>query len=301
MSSQGHLRTHTVCHRPIFLIGSPRSGTSALAWSLAHHSNFWTSRECEAFFQLYGRGLVEQAFSAGRAGDSWFEEQGVSVYEFLQSLGIGISALFTGRSGGRRWVDQTPINTYMVDVWREMFPEGRFLHILREPTRVVRSMLRFGGELPEEARAQKVAAGELPPWAGDFALACRTWSECADLALDFCNRDSVRGMTVQLRDLSADPAQWFARIFAFLGERHEPSPAAFFASSRINSSFGPDRWGDPHRPTAPPDKSREELAEPSATWDEAQREIFLREIGPTLSRWELQDLEPWARTTTSRT
>lgn len=28
----------TICENPIFIIGSPRSGTSILAWSLAEHS-----------------------------------------------------------------------------------------------------------------------------------------------------------------------------------------------------------------------------------------------------------------------
>ena len=48
----------------MFVIGSPRSGTSVLPWSLAHHWDFWTSDETEFIFHLFARaGEVHQALS----------------------------------------------------------------------------------------------------------------------------------------------------------------------------------------------------------------------------------------------
>ena len=51
--------------------------------------------------------------------------------------------LLTRTSNGRRWIDQTPANTLVVDRLAEMFPGARFLHILRDGRRVVHSMINF--------------------------------------------------------------------------------------------------------------------------------------------------------------
>jgi hypothetical protein len=297
--SEHELRTVEVCDRPVFIIGSPRSGTSILAWSLAHHAQFWTSRECHAYFELFGGSRAEKAFAADSGPDSWFAEEGVSVYEYLISLGLGISALFTKRSGGLRWIDQTPANTYMVNTWREMFPNARFLHILRDPRRVVWSMMNFGGPLSSEDRAEKIASKALPAWSANFESACETWRDTVTVAMDFCSRDAERGMTVRLEDLVADPRKEFAEIFAFLDVDEQQEPAGFFASSRINSSFAPDRWGSPDLPALTSPDGDRGWRDSWEHWTDEQRAIFAREIGPVFERWGLSYPSLPALTTTS--
>src|SRR5262249_28161808 len=103
------LATVQVCPNPVFVIGSPRSGTSALAWALAQHSQFWTSGESHVLKVLFAGGWAEHAFERARKPPkSWFQNQHVGATEFVRFVGLGINALFTSRSRGRRWVDQTP-------------------------------------------------------------------------------------------------------------------------------------------------------------------------------------------------
>src|SRR5687767_476317 len=101
------------CQNPVFIIGSPRSGTTALAWSLAQHSELWTSNESDFLFYLLANQHVEKAFHRARdaVGDRWLKREGVEQKEFYAFLGLGLNALFTSRSGGKRWVDQTPLYT----------------------------------------------------------------------------------------------------------------------------------------------------------------------------------------------
>src|SRR4026208_856540 len=100
-----------ICPNPVFIIGSPRSGTSILAWSLAQHSQLWTSGEMHILFTMFGsqtftqRLQQEQAFPRG-----WFQKEAVGKSEFLGFLGLGLNALFTSRSEGKRWIEQTPVN-----------------------------------------------------------------------------------------------------------------------------------------------------------------------------------------------
>src|SRR5258708_38213495 len=97
-----------ICPNPVFIIGSPRSGTSVLAWSLAEHSQLWTSGESHILSYLYGSGQVDQALrKAMDIPNNWFQEEGVQRSELLASLGLGLNALFTSRSQNKRWVDQT--------------------------------------------------------------------------------------------------------------------------------------------------------------------------------------------------
>ena len=100
------------------------------------------------FFLLFGT-LVERAFERameipGRAG---FGVEDVSREEFLASVGMGINALITSRSGGRRWIDHTPLYTLIVDTLAEVFPGASFIHILRDGREVVHSMLDFADSI----------------------------------------------------------------------------------------------------------------------------------------------------------
>jgi hypothetical protein len=255
-----------ICPNPVFIIGSPRSGTSILGWSLAHHSRFWTSNESHILFDLYGDGHVNRAFQIAkkRHSNGWLNVQGVETAEYLQYAGLGLNALFTSRSEGKRWVDHTPLHTHMVETLGEMFPEAFFLHILRDGRSVVNSMVNFLDRSAGDDPA--------PAWV-DFTEACRTWRRYTEIAMDFGARNPTRCLTVVNEELVAEPVEGFRKILRFLDAPNEEGPANYFRTNRINSSFGAG--------------SREQAVRkrPSAPWrewDEKDRLTFYWEAGPTL-------------------
>ena len=83
-----------LCRNPIFVVGSPRSGTSVMSWALGHHSCLWTSRESELLFDLFGDKRADRAFAGSvlRADGTWMTENKVSRDEFLQYMSMGINA-----------------------------------------------------------------------------------------------------------------------------------------------------------------------------------------------------------------
>src|SRR5947209_3365345 len=112
-----------ICGRPIFVIGSPRSGTTILAWSLAQHSQLWTSDESQVLWDLFEGGRMEKNYQRlGRYDGSWLCKQNIAKEEFLSYLGLGLNAMFTSRSQGKRWVDQTPVYALLAPHLAQMFP-----------------------------------------------------------------------------------------------------------------------------------------------------------------------------------
>jgi GT2 family glycosyltransferase len=271
--SAGSLDLPEICPDPVFIIGSPRSGTSILAWSLAEHGELCTEAESDIFYYLLKDGALERAFetSVARADGSWLANHGVDLEQFLAHLGLGLNALLTGTAGGRRWVDQTPANTLVVDRLAEMVLGARFLHVLRDGRRVVHSMVNFDRTFgdPETIERMK-SAGRLPPWTTDFRDACRTWARFTRIASEFCRGNPERAFTVTNERLITDPDDALREVLEFLGVSYDPAPAAFLRTHRINSSFAPSgRSAD-----APPT-----LTEPWREWGPEQRHVFFEEAG----------------------
>ena len=257
----------------MFVVGSPRSGTTILAWSLARHSRLWTSEESDILFDLLGRGHFNKAFATARGrpgGIDWLKVHNIERKEFLGYLGLGLNALVTSRSEGRRWIDQTPRNTLILDVLPDLFPGARFLNLQRDGRRVVHSMIHFRDMLSPELDSEFVRNGRLPTWATDFRAACREWAKFAETANWFSMRHPDRFLTVRIEDVTAAPLDSFARIIAFLGEKDEVGPAEYFQSCRLNSSF----------PETTPNARG--AIEPWDVWSEEQKSVFLEEGGDTL-------------------
>lgn len=253
---------------PVFIIGAPRSGTTALARALGRHSRFYAGDETLFLLELFGDERAEKVHErwAGRPSSSWLRRENVSRERFLAALGQGLDSLFSSSTRGRRWVDHVPSHAMMADTIAGLFPAARFLHILRDGREVVNSMLNvpktLGGDLGERMRQAEF----LPGWTRDFRVACETWLGHVRAATDFERRNPGRCLTVRHRDLEADPAAAMAAVFRFLGAPDERRPAHFLRKGwRINSSFAPP-GGCPsveyRRPPA------------DAAWTDEQKAIF---------------------------
>jgi len=252
-----------ICPNPVFVIGSPRSGTTVLAASLATHSAFSAFGESQILSDLFADGRLDANYRrAGRPDGSWLIQRGVTRTEFLRYVGLGLNALFTHQSGGRRWVDQTPNYTLFVDTVAEMFPGAYFIHIVRDGHRVVHSMIHY--RLTAES------------WTKDFAEACRTWQRFVTAALDFDARYPGRCLTVVNEALTVRPQDNFQRILRFLDAAPESSPADFFTNNRIHSSF----------PLADAKNENEHSRpDPWQFWTPEQRTVFAELAGDCYERF----------------
>ena len=277
-----------LCPNPIFIIGSPRSGTSILAWSLAQHSQLWASGELHLIHGLFGTEAFDQRVRREQAlPEGFMEEERVDRAELLRYLGMGVNALITNRSGGKRWIEQTPLYAVMVDRLLEMFPGAYFLHILRDGRAVVNSMMNFSNALPDGQREILMREGWYPEWATDFATACSTWSSSVESAMDFSRLHPDRCLTISYRQLVGGPEEGFRAIARFLGVPQEDGPAEHFRTNRLHSSVIP-----PSEAGAPPPLA----SEPWLAWTPEQRRLFTEIAAPTLIRYGLasgEEIATW--------
>lgn len=259
-----------ICPRPIFLLGSPRSGTSIFAWALAEHSDLWVSGEIQLFFGLFNQGAVVPRLERElKLPNGWFSNEEVTAEEFLAALGTGLNMLLTSRSGGRRWIEQTPVHTLMAPNLAAMFPGAQFVHILRDGRNVVESMVEFENSLSPEEAADVRAIGLYPPWASDFEEACRTWKSSVEAALTLQETNPERCYSVRYEELSQKPEGVLAEVFQFLGLPDDQRSSARLRATRLHSSHSRLRWG----------RTGTDIWR---SWSAEQRSAFLRLAGELL-------------------
>jgi len=232
------LNLNNLCEKPIFIVGSPRSGSSILAYSLAAHDALWTSGESHFLWRMFGGSHIERHFKVVKEwpGGSWLADQNVSRSELFESIGLGINALFSSRSGGKRWIDQTPYYVYMLEQLGEMFPGAQFIHVLRDGREIVNSMIHYANALDEQSYGVHIGAGRLN-WSRNFSEACREWKSSVEAALAYQKRCPDRMITVRYDELCSEPEPTFSKLLNFLGLERDPRPAEYLRENRINSSF----------------------------------------------------------------
>jgi Sulfotransferase family len=160
-------------NKPIFVVGSPRSGTSILTWCLGRHPNMLALPESSWMGDLAIDLAICYQIGTARANLSVLSAMDVPREEFFASFGESINHLILShrkdlerkRAGPSRagtssvpsafkrtdskyeakarWVDGTPEYSFYICGLRKLFPQALFIHIVRDVTSVVRSMLNF--------------------------------------------------------------------------------------------------------------------------------------------------------------
>jgi len=159
-------------NKPIFVVGSPRSGTSILTWCLGQHPNIFPVPESNWMGNFAVSVAMAYQVGASRGDRSNLSAMDIREDELFTAFGQSINDLilshrkdlerkrqskrtlagikgrwFQGRNAASdpkaRWVDGTPEYSLFICGLRKLFPDARFVHIFRDVGAVVRSMLNF--------------------------------------------------------------------------------------------------------------------------------------------------------------
>lgn len=239
--------------RPIFIVGSPRSGTSILTWCLGQHPNILGLEESN-WMTDFAVDVAARYKKGSRRGErSQLASMGMSREDLMSALGKSINrtilahrkrfemrraeqtlldgseahpAFKIARSESdpkSRWVNGTPEYSRNIAALRKLFPDAVFIHLLRNVDEVVRSMVHF-----DRLASIRLVENE--------EEAYRKWM----LSVRACaNAEQAYGQKVVCRlhheELISDPVRTMRRVLEFVGEDFSPLCLEPL-QKRINSS-----------------------------------------------------------------
>ncbi len=189
--------------RPVFLVGTMRSGTTLLRLILDSHERLAIADE-SGFLRAVAAAKVipDQHDGAG-----WYRRYGVSDEQMNERLRRFYDEMFSAwaRSQGKaRWGDKTPFHIDQLPLLDEVFPDAQVVGIVRHPGAVVASQMRRGRS---------------------FASAVRSWRRSNLRLVRAAGRKTLRDRLVVLRyeDLVSDPEPVLRQLLQFLGEEWSPN------------------------------------------------------------------------------
>lgn len=166
--------------RRIFVVGSPRSGTTLYQRLVSAHPSLTTFPESHFFYHLCGDARWRRALRLARTGAvrerlvSFLEECGepgdrdrVEAYggRFFggwTELFVGLLDDIAAGRGAEGWVEKTPMHLHYVHLVERYVEDPLFLHVVRPGEQVVASVRRVTTSHPE-------------PWGGE-----RSVPECVE-------------------------------------------------------------------------------------------------------------------------
>lgn len=233
--------------RPIFIVSSPRSGSSLL---------FETLTQAPGVFSIGGEShaLIEGIDSLHPAANGW-QSNGLGEAdarpEVVEELASRFAAAARNREGvspkpGRfRFIEKTPKNSLRIPFLRAAFPDAFFIYLYRDERATISSML-------EAWRSGRfLTYPELPGWSGQpwslalvpgwqewvskplAEVAVRQWAAVTDAVLDELEKLPDDAWCVASYDrLIADPQQEIQRLCKFVGIQWDRELAIPLPSSR---------------------------------------------------------------------
>jgi hypothetical protein len=242
--------------RPVFIFSLPRAGSTLLQRILAAHSQVATTAEpwilLPLLYSLRDRGIKAEYGQAWmvRALRDFVAELPGGEEEYRSELGRLALRLYSQAAGEEAayFVDKTPSYDRVAGEIIELFPDGRFIFLWRNPLAVVASMMESwgGGRWNLNAYRSHLFEG-------------------LDGLLDAYQRHGDRSHCLRYEDLVVDPEAALLALSEYLGLPYEPAILSGFADVTL-----PGHLGD----SAGVRRYRAVSAEPLGKWKQTLRNPF---------------------------
>jgi tetratricopeptide (TPR) repeat protein len=212
LSALGAESVPAALRAPIFVGGAWDSGVRTLQGMLDAHSGMEAGEETKLIPILcslrneWWDGMSEDLEVAG-IGEKQLDQ---AVRGFIQGLLDGASPSKTLRS-----VETTPHTLLHLETMARIYPQARFIHVVRDGRDVVASLLQR--EWMDPATGEKVWCCQSPEAGAEY------WVHVVDAIRKQGARFPDRYLEIRYEDLVAHPVVVMRHVLAFLGERWEPS------------------------------------------------------------------------------
>lgn len=129
-------------NQPIFIIGSPRSGTSLLRLILDSHTNISCGPESKFLPEMsqlicekYWFAITDYGFD-----QAYWQQKNAKYFSDFQTE-------YAQKRGKKRWAEKTPAYSLNLDLINSLFPDCQFIHMIRDGNDVLASIIKRWGYL----------------------------------------------------------------------------------------------------------------------------------------------------------
>jgi protein-tyrosine sulfotransferase len=208
--------------RPIFVFGSPRSGTTLVRRILDRHPRIACGPE--SLFITGLRDLVVQGTFARQLANFGLSEP--DLLAMVRGITERVHANHAIQKGKRRWADKTPAYVVIADFIHELFgDQATYLIVVRHGLDVAASIAQAVRDRFWGRNLAGFAVGSLVS-DDPFESGARMWAHLNDRLYRFWSRhrEDKNFHLVKYEDLVNQPASGVAALFSFL---REETPAGF--------------------------------------------------------------------------
>jgi hypothetical protein len=230
-------------HRPVFVLGAPRSGTTFLG------SCIGALPEVSYHFEP----RVTKAAARQVYDGSWPPARAARVFRSSYRL-----LLLAGGDGGRRFAEKNPENCFIVPFLAETFPDAQFIQIIRDGRDVAVSHAEKPWLAAGSAGSGRRGRGGQAwgPWArwwveseraaefeqaSDLTRTAWSWRRFTESArVGLATLPAERVLTVRYEQVVTEPVEAARRLATFLGHEEVPDELLTALGTADPGSVG--RW-----------------------------------------------------------
>ena len=209
--SESRIVPYTMIEQPVFLVGSERSGATLLRLMLDHHPKM-------AFLGEFGYGIQHMKDDGRHPALADYYQRLLTNRNFLMEgltvdRSLGYCELVNSFLRQFQAIGQKPIVGATVhqhfDRLLKIWPNARFIHIVRDGRDVARSCMKMG-------------------WAGDGWHGAQRWMQAETLWESLkIKLPADRQLEVRFEDLIVDTEGTLAQVCGFLGESYHPEMMSY--------------------------------------------------------------------------
>jgi len=205
----------------IFIVGSPRSGTTLLQSILASHSEIYSAPETSFFSRIIPRLGIEYGDPGARINRRCLETVAADFREmtgielpsaFLeQNTDTDMRSLFESLLGSfnndnkPRWMEKTTLHARLLPAIARFYPQARIINLIRDPVACVGSMSVIRPTSTDDFRIRYISS------LYDFA---KLWDSCVGAVLEFPRQEQV--LHLHYEALVQQPRETVTTICRFL-------------------------------------------------------------------------------------
>ncbi len=236
---------------PIFVLGNPRSGTTLLRLMLTAHSDIGIAPECEFIVKQFPRYGHLTKFTKSDV-DAFLSDIGGKILDIAEMWEVPLAEIVPntealiglsyaevcaviyrgyqsakGFASGMYWGDKNNAFGNYIDVLTFLYPNARFVHIVRDGRAVLHSYKKL------QVDATQKYAPNLPQ--DSFSVGF-DWDDMVNRIDRHLNRYAKgRYVVVRYEDILDRPDHEMRKICDFLGLNYEPSMLEYHIASKKHS------------------------------------------------------------------